>query len=478
MKAGYDRSGLQTGIVHLGVGAFHRAHQAVYTDAVLRRSGGAWGICGVSLRSDRVRNALAEHDNLYSLQVRAAEGTRIDVVGALTRILVAPEQPAAVVAAIAKPNVHVVTLTVTEKGYCLSPASGTLDRDHPDIAHDLRTPDTPRSAIGYLLAGLKERKRQGSEGITLISCDNLASNGIKLRDAVLDFANATDTELAGWISSRCTFPNSMVDRIVPATSDSDLNEAERLLGEPDPATVVTEPFSQWVIERKFAGPVPAWDQVGVEFVDNVAPYEHMKLRLLNASHSSMAYLGCLAGYETVHEVIGQNSFERMIRQLMGQEMAPTLADLSGFDLSAYQQSLIDRFSNSNLPHRTRQIAMDGSQKIAQRLLPAISERLAQNLPCEAAICSLAGWIRYSTGVDEAGHTYPVDDPLSADFSSHYEDADGNLEIYLDRLLKMRSVFPAALAESARLRRELLAWLQAFQQAGVQKTISERWGNPA
>ena len=475
MKVDYDRVALNTGIVHLGVGAFHRAHQAVYTDRAIRQFGGDWGICGVSLRSGAVRDALARHQNVYSVAERSSTGTKVEPVGALTRVLVAPEDPHAVIEAIADPTVHVVTLTITEKGYCLAPASGQLELSHPDVAHDLAEPGSPRSAIGFLVAGLAERRRRETAGLTLISCDNLTGNGDKLRDAVLDLSGVQDAELAAWIEQQCQFPNSMVDRIVPATTESDLDEIEAALGQRDPAAVVTEPFSQWMIERRFAGPMPPWDKVGVEYVEEVAPFEQMKLRLLNASHSSMAYLGSLAGYETVAEVIADPAFSALITQLMCQEMAPTLSGMTAFDLTAYQHSLIDRFGNRGLPHRTRQIAMDGSQKVAQRLLPAITERLADGQPAEAAICSLAGWIRYSTGVDEEGVAYRVEDPLSDAFAERYRASRGDLERYLDSLLQMTAVFPSTLRASRTLRSELLTWLRTFQQRGVLRTVHSRWG---
>ncbi len=470
MKASYDRQALKTGIVHLGVGAFHRAHQAVYTDAVLRRFGGNWGICGISLRSPGVRDALAEHDCLYTVSVRGASGSSSTTVGALTRVLVAPEDPAAVVEAIAVPDVQVLTLTITEKGYCLAPASGLLDRNHPDIAHDLAQPDAPRSALGFLAAGLKARHKRGGSGLTVISCDNLAGNGRKLQAALIELARSLDADLAAWIEQSCRFPNSMVDRIVPAVTTADLATIAADLGEQDPAAVVTEPFSQWVIEKNFAGPLPAWDQVGAEYVDDVAPFEQMKLRLLNASHSCLAYLGSLCGYETVHEAINEPAIEGLIRQLMKAEMAPTLSGLNGFDLDAYQHSLITRFQNHHLPHQLSQIAMDGSQKIPQRLLPAIAERLAIGQDTEAGSCGLAAWILYSTGT----HGPVAADPLQGDFARAYEASDGDMGRYLDALMQMAQIFPPALSRSAELKRSLLHWLQAFSAAGVLETVRARW----
>lgn len=474
MSLGYDRTALKTGIVHIGVGAFHRAHQALYTHRAIQRSGGDWGICGVSLRSARVRDALAGRGNVYSVAVRSPTGTELTTVGALTRVLVGPEDPGAVIEAIADPGVHVVTLTITEKGYCLAPASGRLDLDHPDILADRANPQRPCSAIGCLAAGLLARSQRGVGGLTLISCDNLAGNGSKLKDAVLTLAAAEHEGLARWIEAECRFPNSMVDRIVPAVSEADLTEVADILGQPDPAAVVTEPFSQWVIERNFAGPVPDWDRVGVAFVPDVGPFEQMKLRLLNASHSTMAYLGCLAGHDTVAEVVADPAFRALIQTLMADEMAPTLAGLEAFDLDAYQNSLLERFGNPSLPHLTRQIAMDGSQKIPQRLLPAINERLNAGLPATAAICGLAGWICYVSGQDGDGATHPVDDPLADTFVRHYRASNGDPATYLDRVLGMDEVFSSHLASSAPLRAGLLEWLQAFHDEGVKAAVANRW----
>ena len=482
MRADYDRQALKNGIVHLGVGAFHRAHQAVYTDAVLKQFGGDWGICGVSLRSPGVRDALAGNHNLYTVAVRSPGGTRLETIGALTRILVAPENPSAAVAAIADAAVAVVTLTITEKGYCLSPAGGQLDLSHPDISHDLadaRAPKSaraPRSAIGLLSAALKQRQQQGSSGLTVISCDNLAGNGNKLRDAVLEFARTGDVSLAAWIVENCCFPNSMVDRIVPATTRADLQEIAAKIGHEDPAAVVTEPFSQWVIERNFAGPVPEWEQVGAQFVENVAPYERMKLRLLNASHSCMAYLGCLAGFRTVHDVISEPAFASLVRQLMAEEMAPTLTELKGFDLDAYQRSLIERFANPNLPHLTTQIAADGSQKIPERLLPAIAERLAAGQPMEAGTCGLAGWIYYTMGFDDQGVSHSVRDPMQELFARCYRTCGGDLEQYLDALLCVEEIFPPGLARSPELRGTLLNWLERFRARGALEAVRSKWGS--
>lgn len=475
MTSAYDREPVAIGIVHLGIGAFHRAHQAVYTDRVLQSTGGDWGICGVSLRSPAVRDALAPRDNCYTVAVKSSETTELQTVGAVRQVLVAPEGPQAVIAAIAAGGTRVVTLTVTEKGYCLHPASGELDLDHPDIVHDLQSADAPRTAIGFIVAGLARRRQEDLPGLTILSCDNLSANGRKLRAAVLEFAGRIDPELVDWIDTACRFPSSMVDRIVPATTTADIEAAATALGYRDEALVVTEPFSQWVIEENFAGPVPPWDRFGAQYVASIDPFEQMKLRLLNASHSTMAYLGCLAGFRSVADVVEDPAFVALVSQLMAVEMAPTLQDLGDFDVVDYQDQLMARFANRGLEHLTAQIAIDGSQKIPQRLLPAIAGQLQAGESIEAAGLGLTAWIRYSAGVDEQNRSYTVDDPLAETCARLYRHCEGNWDAYLEGMLAIDSVFPQALAENQRLRTRLQGWMSELEQYGARETVHRHWG---
>ena len=357
----YQREQLRVGIVHLGLGAFQRAHQAVYTEDALELDFGPFGICGVSLRSAAVRDRLAPQDGLYTVVTRSAEGEQLRVIGCLKEILVGPEDPAAVVRRIADPEIAVVSLTVTEKGYCHDPATGTLDAGHPDIRHDLEQPERPQSAIGALVGGLDMRRRRGGSPPTVLCCDNLPHNGRTLRGVALAFAALRDDGLARWLEAEVAFPCTMVDRIVPATTDADLGAVATRLGLEDAAPVVTEPFSQWVVEDRFTGPRPGWERVGAELVADVGPYEEMKLRLLNGSHSALAYLGFLAGFEHVFEVMRAPEFVEFVRRMMALEVAPTVHVPT--DLEAYQARLLERFANPAIRHRTAQIAMDGSQKL-------------------------------------------------------------------------------------------------------------------
>lgn len=411
-RPAYDRNTVKRGIVHLGVGAFHRAHQAIYTEAVLNGGDTAWGIVGVSLRSPDTRDALAPQDGLYTVAVRDATGESLQVVGAVTALLVAPDSADAVLDALAAEDTKIVSLTVTEKGYCHKPATGELDEANADIVHDLATPDAPKSAIGYLVEAISRRRAAGLAPFTILSCDNLPSNGETVRRVVTRFAELRDPELAAYIGEAVTFPSTMVDRIVPATTDADRQTVAEALGLADAWPIATEPFSQWVVEDRFAAGRPAWEDAGVTFVDDVEPFELMKLRLLNGSHSTLAYLGYLAGHETVHATMMAEGFDALVRGLMEEEAIPTLPPIAGFDMRAYGGDLRERFRNPALKHRTWQIAMDGSQKIPQRLLNTIRARRAAGKDHQRLSLGVAAWMRYVMGTDEQGRPIDVRDPLA------------------------------------------------------------------
>jgi len=413
-RPAYDRTKLTTGIVHLGIGNFHRAHQAVMTDDALSLQDAelGWGITGISLRSPAMRDALAPQDGLYSLIQRDGSGASIRIVGSVRKVLVGPEGPETVLRAMAQPGVRIVSLTVTEKGYCHDPATGALDETHPMIVADLQTPERPVGVIGTLVEALKRRRKADLPPFTVLSCDNLPNNGDTVRGLVRRFAELRDPGLGRWIADVVAFPNSMVDRIVPATTDAERAEVATVLGMEDAWPVATEPFCQWVIEDNFTAGRPAWDRVGAQLVGDVAPFEVMKLRLLNGSHSTLAYLGVLAGHETVADAMADPSFDRLIRKLMAAELAPTVPPPPNTDMAAYQQALCQRFTNTALHHKTRQIAIDGSQKLPQRLLAAARDRLAKRQPLPLIALGVAGWCRYVGGVDEHGRRIDVDDPLA------------------------------------------------------------------
>ncbi len=409
-KPDYDRTNITVGIVHLGIGAFHRAHQAVFTDDILARDP-SWGICGVSLRSAETRDALGPQDGLYALKVQDGQGEQLRVIGSVVETLVAPEDPEAVLIRMSDPATRIVSLTVTEKGYCHNPANGTLDERHSDIIHDLSNPARPRSAVGFIVEALARRQAAGVPAFTLLSCDNLPSNGHVLKRVVNRFAEMRDPAL-GAIVAAVASPSTMIDRIVPATTDADRATIAKALGVEDAWPVVTEPFRQWVIEDDFPLGRPAWEEAGAVFVEDVSSFELMKLRLLNGSHSTLAYLGFLAGAETVAEAMALSGMEELVEGLMCEEVSPTLPALAGFDLPAYRRALVERFKNPALRHRTWQIAMDGSQKLPQRLLGTIRDRIAAGASYERLALGVAAWMRYARGIDEAGNTIDVRDPLA------------------------------------------------------------------
>ncbi len=416
----FDRDALRAGIVHLGLGAFARAHLVAINDAALDAAVSTaaatdWGIVGVSLRHAAVRDALAPRDNLYTLALRDAGGTALRTLGSLLAVLVAPEDPQAVLSLIAQADTRIVSLTVTEKGYCHDSATGTLRLDQPDIVHDLVDRDAPRSALGFLLRGLALRRARGLPGITLLSLDNLPANGDTLRGLLLEFARHADAELAPWIDAECSFPNSMVDRIVPRTSDTDRAAVAALLGHEDRGCVVAEPFLAWAVEDRFVAGRPDWRAGGAQFVASAVPFEAMKLRMLNGAHSAIAYLGVQAGWATVDEAMAQPTLARYVEALLRDEVAPTLAArLPGVDLDAYCAQLMQRFANPALAHRCLQIAMDGSQKLPQRWLGTLRERLAAGAPIGHLALALAAWCVHLRGHDEVGTRHAIDDPLASE----------------------------------------------------------------
>lgn len=461
----------KAGIVHIGIGAFHRCHQAWYTHRVLSQFGGDWRITGVSLRSPGVRNTMKDQDFLYTIAVKGNEGVDHQVIGVIADILVAPENPELVIEALARGETKVVTITISEKGYCLTNSTGQLDLENSDIVHDLTGLAAPRTAIGFLVAGLVRRRAAGFKDLTIISCDNLAGNGSKLQAAVKAFADVVDQGLSDWISQNVTFPSTMVDRIVPATTPEDKTSVAEAIGVEDQACVMAEPFSQWVIENNFAGPVPPWDKVGATFVDDVAPFEDMKLRLLNATHSTLAYVGCLAGYQTVAEAIGDPAIKALITHMMANELAPTLHMPEGTDIEGYCQSLLDRYANRALPYQTRQIATDGSQKIPQRVLPALTHQLETGGPIEGLTLCVAAWIRYTQGVEENGDPFLVNDPMADVFMSL---AGLKAQDHLEAVLDLEAIFPPALKQNELFIEKLIYWQAQLKEKGAQKTIEDHF----
>ena len=469
----FDRRALRIGIVHLGLGAFARAHLAAVNDDALDAGAALdWGIRGVSLRHAEVRDALAPQDGLYSLALRDAAGSQQRVIGSVLGCAVAPADPQAVVSRMANAHTRIVSLSVTEKGYCHDPATRALNVTHADIEHDLAHALAPRSAIGFVVRGLEARRASGGLPLTLLSLDNLPSNGDTLRGLALAFAERVDRGLARWIERECTFPNSMVDRIVPRTSAADLAAAAQALGVQDAAAVVAEPFLAWAVEDRFAAGRPDWSLGGAQFVERVEPYEKLKLRLLNGAHSAIAYLGVQAGWATVDAAIAQPALVRFIDALLRDEVAPTVAaELPGFDLAAYRVQLLQRFANPALAHRCAQIAMDGSQKIPQRLLNTVRDRLAAGAPVAHLALALAGWLHFLRGHDEAGNGHAIDDPLAPALQALWREAEALADAHAraEHFTRFRPVF-GDLASEPRLVEALAPALQSLRERGVAATL--------
>ena len=465
----FDRAGI--GIVHIGIGAFYRAQGAVYTDDVLARESGDWAICGVSLRSPDVRDRLMPQDGLYTVVEKSPAGVRRRVIGSVREVLFLGDERDLVHTRLVAATTRIVSLTITEKGYCHDPATGRLNLGHPDIVHDLADPEHPATAVGLLVAALEARWCSHAKPFTVMCCDNLPHNGALVRGLVLSFANAHAPPLAQWIEENVHFPSTMVDRIVPATTDADIAENDAALGMHDAAPVMHEPFKQWVIEDTFAAGRPAWEHAGAQLVGNVEPFEAMKLRLLNASHSALAYLGFLAGHEFIYQVAAQPDFVAFMRALMKEEVAPTLALPGGVDVAAYQDALVERFRNPALPHRTQQIAMDGSQKLPQRLLGTVRDNLAAGRSIDRLALGVAAWMRYVAGVDEAGRAINVSDPLAEDFSRIAAEHRGDPAGLARGLLDVRAVFGEDLPAAVPFARKVAAWLTALHTEGAARTVS-------
>ena len=403
----YARSGMRTGIVHLGLGAFHRAHQAAFTDDCLNVGETDWGIAPASLRNPETRDALAPQDGLYTLALRENADQALRVIGAINQTFVAPEDPGALLAVMADPAVRIVSLTVTEKGYTANIADGGLQLDDPGVQHDLAHPHSPQTALGFVAQALAMRRAAGNKPFTLLSCDNLPDNGHFLHRVLGQFATSRDADFGRYVTDEVACPSCMVDRIVPATTDADRDMVAARLGMRDACPVMAEPFFQWVIEDRFPTGRPEWERAGVVFANGIAPYEAMKLRLLNGAHTAIAAMGRISGHATVAGAFGNPVIRAFIAAYWA-EVGPTI--VSGTDVAGYTARLLTRFDNTALHHKTAQIATDGSLKVPQRIVAPLRDLIAMGRPTPMLCFALAAWIRSCQGMDEAGGAMPPSDP--------------------------------------------------------------------
>ncbi|ASP34704.1 mannitol dehydrogenase family protein [Labrenzia sp. VG12] len=469
-KPDYDRTRLRPRLFHLGLGAFAKAHVLVFHDEMLRQTGSDWGVVAARLHSGaKDLTLLDEASGLFAVGEMSGEDLALRQVGAILKTL-HPQRDgmATLLAQIADPELAVITLTITEKGYCLK--NGDLDLDHDGIRQDLSSPDTPTTAIGLIAQGLRLRQAAGLPGLTILSCDNLPSNGHLCQKAVSSYAAQLDPVLAKWIAETCRFPSSMVDRITPAMTEASHHQLSEALGHPDPNGILCEPFRQWVVEDAFAGDKPAWDLAGAEFVEDVAPYEELKLRLLNGSHSFLAYLGALAGFDTIAECMNSPVLKASARRLMLDEQAPTLKVPAGVDVNRYADALIARYANTALHHKTTQIASDGSQKLPQRLLASVCNHLQAGRSWPLTALAIAGWMHYCRGHTEDGTALPLNDPLADQIAALAARSEGR--DFVDGILSLHEVFDADLPETPGFAETIHSAYELLQAHGVLASLSE------
>lgn len=468
----YDRSKIKTGIVHIGVGSFHRAHEAFYTDQVLQHKDVTdWGICGIALLdTDRkIFETLVNQDGLYTLMITQSDGTlAARVIGSIIEYLFAPGNPEAVLEKMADPDIKIITLTITEGGYNFDAASGEFQIAEPAIQRDLINPEDPKTVFGYITQALKRRKDRGVAGLTIQSCDNIQKNGDILKRMLLAFVKEAEPGLIDWIEKQVTFPNCMVDRITPVTTLSDIEKLSSVYGIEDAWPVVCEPFIQWVIEDNYSSGRPDWESVGVQFVPDVGPYEKMKIRLLNAGHSLLGFLGSLYGCNTVDETVKTPLLRSFLREFMDHEVTPALEKIEGINIEEYKDSLIQRFGNQNIKDQLSRICLESSAKIPRFLLPTIREQLERGGPVKRSTMIVAAWCRYLELAGTPGHEYKIQDNMSVVLNEN-----AMASVIRDPLafLKIETIF-GDLVHSKRFVSTYLPMIDGLRKYGVEKTIRD------
>jgi fructuronate reductase len=466
----YDRSKVPTRMVHLGAGAFHRSHQAVYNDKVMNDGDPHWGIMAVSLHSPAASQALTPQDNLYTLLTRDNELETARIIGSLNRVACLADARQAVLTQLAAPDTEIVSLTITEKGYCYDPATKVLDENHPAVKADLVDPLNASTAIGLLASAIARRRAQRTRPFTLLSCDNLPSNGKMLQSVVAQYLELAqsglgDPGLQAYFLDQYACPCTVVDRITPAATIADVADVETLLGLHDASPIITEPFSQWVIQDWFSSDRPEWEAVGATVTDSVDGFERLKLRLLNGGHSAIAYLGGLAGYEVVADAMQHKVMSRFVRDLMD-DAGATLHVPAEINLGEYKKSLLKRLGNRALKHRTAQIAIDGSQKLPQRIIEPMQARLRQGLDIDRQAMVIAAWIACLLGHNEKQERLDLDDPMSARLRLAVKKAGASAHSLVASVTGISAIFGEALPRDPEFQRSVTSALHQLLTVGV------------
>ncbi|HEY5893839.1 MAG TPA: mannitol dehydrogenase family protein [Chthoniobacterales bacterium] len=464
----YDRRKVGQGIVHIGVGGFHRAHQTVYTEDLFDQGQDLqWGFCGLGLlRHDaRIRDVMLEQDCLYTLLERSIEGDKPRIVGSIVNFLFAPDNREAVIEKMASFETKIVSMTITEGGYYLS-SSGEFDANHPDIRRDLEHPHEPACSFGFLLEALDRRRKRGQAPFTVMSCDNIQGNGAVARKMLLAFAELRDPVLANWMSQNCVFPNSMVDRIAPATTDEHRALVRERFNIEDGWPVMTEVFKQWVIEDHFLLGRPSWERTGAQMTTDVLPYEKMKLRLLNASHQALCYIAMLFGYEFAHESMEDPDIRKLVELMMDREVTPVLPEVPGVNLVEYKKTLIERFANPAIRDQLSRLGTYGSTGLPKFVFPSIEDQLRLDGPIELLSFTVACWFRYLSGKDDRGNEITMKDPMAPRLREMAL-AGGKDPA---PLLGVREVFSEELAQSPRFVTHVREALARFYEQGARETL--------
>ncbi|MEP6566552.1 MAG: mannitol dehydrogenase family protein [Mesorhizobium sp.] len=486
-KPAYDRTVLAPGIAHLGVGAFHRCHQAEYTDDLLSLQFDRWGVVGINIRPPNLTDTLGKQGGLYTRLLRENSHIEARVIGSIVKVVDSQASAAPALDVLASSFIELVTMTVTEKGYCHIPSSGELDLGHPEIVHDLANPETPRSLPGILVRALEQRRATHGRPLTLLSCDNIPTNGIILANTVKTFAQQRGNGMVEWIAANAAFPSAMVDRIAPAVTQDDLDCVEQWFGYRDAAVAVGEPFRQWVIEQKFAGRMPRWDLVGASYVDDVTPFEHLKMRVLNGAQTTLATLGVLAGLEHTFDAIAEPLLATFVRRMLIEETLPTLIPVPGVSPLAYVEESLRRLRNTAIRHRNHQIATDGSQKIVQRLLNPIRDRLRQGQSITLLSVPVAGWMAYLIRASmRFGRRWPVSDPYADRIVAVADAVGDDIKSLATAILAIDTIFDPQLAANHDFRAAVTAALDgmlsddpmAFVRRSLEQTESALLKRPA